>query len=288
MTDRRDLAGDVRACLAPGERMVWNSVAATVKIWQTGLYLTLTVAAVVLIPSIWLNPFGAFDTPHRGFWISVILIGLTILMFRASLRVHAAVVLTETNLYFRGEFPGRGVRTISRADITEATVFDGDNVVVLHAANGDRTRLGTIRYARQFVYALNVPARAWVVHEGPKAGRIVSFVLFGLAVTLLQWVLYEIAAWKDLRWSALPIVLVAAMGAFFLAHGYRAWRMNADERRRAACKLLDPRWRGCEPIHSGQMPMWRIPIATIEFWLVKMFYGMPSDCSAGHGPQIIA
>lgn len=288
VTDRRVLAGDLRACVPSGEPVLWHSTAAAVKIWQSAATFTAAVLALSLIPALWLNLFGAFDWPHRGLWISGLLMGLAIPTCFASFRIcHTATVLTQTHLHVRSPIPGRKVRSIARSDITGATIFDSDNVVFVETRNGDRIRLGAVRKSRELAFALNVPARIWAAHAGPRSGRVLSFILFGLAVGLPQAVIYDFAAYKELRWSALPVIALAAVAAFLLGHGYRAWRMEADERRRTACKLLDPRWRGCEPYPSGRIPIWRIPIATMELWLVRVFYGMPPDCAVGHAPEII-
>lgn len=292
MVDRRELAGDLRDCISPGATILWRSTAAGTKLWQFGLFWVVTIMVTLLGLALWLTPFGAFDWPYRYLW----LIGVAIAIFACTLvlifNTGSAIVLTAKEIYIRGNIPGRGIQRYPRSDIAEATVFAGDGTVLLHGANGDQTRVVVGGKARDFVEAMAIPARIWIAHEGPDVGGMVSLALIAAAGGILQSIYgfaYGLVTGEDYsgRLQIILILVAAALVLHVLGHWYKAWRMDTDERRRTACMLLDPRWRGCDPYSSGNIPLWQIPKATLTLWLIKAIYRMPTDCATGHEPEII-
>lgn len=291
LVDRQELAGDLRDCVAPGQTVVWRSDPATIKLWQFCLYWATTILIAVFGLAIWLRPLGGFDWPYRYGWLSGALFALAVCFLILAFKSGTAIVLTETDIFVRSSFPGSAILQFKRSDIAEATVFAGDGTVHFHAANGDRTRLRFGGKARDFVEALSIPARVWVAHEGLKV-RGITVVLVAITGVVLQQSFgfaYDLV-FGETSIFMLYLILIFAVAApvlHVLNHAYMAWKMDDDERRRAACMLLDPRWRGCDPYSSGSIPLWQVPKATLKLWLVRAFYGTPTDCTTGLEPEII-
>lgn len=291
MAGHRELAGDLRDRIAPGDTIVWRSGPATYKIWELGLLLVLTIMVAILGLALWLRPFGAFDWPYRYLWLAGALIAFIVCILIPILTAGAAVVLTETEIYIRGYFPGGNIQRFARSDFSEATVFTGDGTVFLHTANGDQSRLRVGREARDFVEAMAIPAHVWIAHDGPSVGGVI-LVLLGVSGAILQNSYGFVYDWVVGDGHAIGLHFIFWLfAAFFvlhlLIHWYKARKMDPDERRRTACMMLDPRWRGRDPYTSGNIPLWKIPGATLTLWLIKAIYGMPTDCATGHEPEII-
>lgn len=288
----QELAGDLRDCVSPGETILWRSAAAGIKRWQFCLFWVITITVTALGLALILRPYGSFDWPYRYLWLFGVLIALFASFLTIILKAGAAIVVTATEMHFRGNVPGRDIQRFARSDIAGATAFIGDGTVLLHAANGDQTRLTAGREARDFVEAMAIPAQIWIAHEAPSTGGIVSLVLLAAGGGILHSVTGMAFNWSGYeklagRWHTVFLIAAAGIVIHILGHLYKAWKMDADERRRTACMLLDPRWRGCDPYSSGNIPIWLIPKATFTLWLVKAIYRMPTECATGHEPEII-
>lgn len=293
MADRQELAGDLRDCLAPGETIVWRSVQATIKHWQFSLVLAMTVFATLLLLALLLQPLGMFDWPYHTLWLigasSVMAIcGLLFLVYAG----HSAVVLTQSNLYARTVVPNAPIRRIAREDMVDATVYVSDGTVLLAMTAGHVERLRCVANVRELVAEMAVPAQIWAAHEGPGSGGMIALILLGITGGLAQTLggyAFDLVTDGELpsRWYIIPMLIGAAFALNVLGHWFKARKMSAEERRQAACILLDPSWRGCDPYSLGTIPLWKLPRATVALWTVKSIYGMPTECATGHDPEVI-
>ncbi|NNG05776.1 MAG: hypothetical protein HKM95_16970, partial [Inquilinus sp.] len=291
MADRRDLAGDLRDALGPDEEVVWRSDAARAGAWLWVRLLMPVLPVACLLFAFWL--VSTILGPEDRYWLLAPLLAAAFLALSGvSKSRFVALVLTDRHLLWRAAKPDSPLDRIDRGDIAALTVYEGDSTLVLHGEGGRRIKLPHVAAGREFATAIGAPALFWKRNEGVADKGWLSVVILALATNavsaLLNVGMDAVVDLKMPRLGFIAIVLFAlAVALHVLAHWIRARKMDEDERRRTACQLLDPRWRGCDPDAIANLSLWKVPLVSCDLWLVRRIYGMPSECETGHEPEFV-
>lgn len=201
-----------------------------------------------------------------------------------------AVAVTAGRMVWRSGPGGLGTAaTIDRADIASATIYEGSAVLILHGRAGRTIRLSGIDEAEPLARALAVPARIWRKSEDTQsapqefwpriAGALLSIVpteLLSSGAIFGDWAVFD--AYRILAFL-LILALIGGTAAFHVWTEIAAARkLSPDDRRKQACRRLNPLCRGKEPARPTLAAILALPFMAFDRWLIRKAYGGPYNC----------
>lgn len=201
-----------------------------------------------------------------------------------------AVAVTAGRMVWRSGPGGLGTAAaVDRADIAAATIYEGSAVLILHGRDGRTIRLSGVEEPEPLARALAVPARIWRKGEDAQGAteafwpRIVAALLGVLPTDLLchglfsgDWAIPdEYGVFVFLLVAAL---IVATVAVHVWSEVAAARKLSAADRRKQACRRLNPLCRGAEPSRPSLVTLLALPFIAFDRWLVRKAYGGPYDC----------
>lgn len=201
-----------------------------------------------------------------------------------------AVAVTAGRLVWRSGPAGLGVAAnIDRADIAAATIYEGSEVLILHGQDGRAIRLSGIAEAEPLARSLAVPTRIWRKGEDAQnapqsfwlrvAGGFVTvgpIDFLGHGLISGEWGIF------DEYGILLSLLLVALIGGTMLLHVVGeiaiARKLSPADRRKQACRRLNPLCRGAEPSRISLVTTLTMPFVMFDRWLIHRAYGGPYNC----------
>lgn len=214
-----------------------------------------------------------------------------------------AVAVTAGRAVWRSGPGGLGTAaSIDRADIAAATIYEGSAVLILHGQDGRTLPLNGIAEAEPLARALAVPTRIWrkgadaQVADGSLwasvAGAFLSVFpteLLGRGILFGDWVVFD-------EYGVLLFLLVMALtGGTVILHVWgavaAARKLSAADRRKQACRRLNPLCRGEEPSRISLVTILALPFIAFDRWLIRRAYGGPYNCDCSpetFGPGVVS
>lgn len=201
-----------------------------------------------------------------------------------------AVAVTAGRMVWRSGPGGLGVAAnIDRSDIAAATIYEGSALLILHGQDGRTIRLSGIDETEPLARSLAVPTRVWRkgedVQDVPQSLwlRIAGGFVTAGPLELLShgffsgdWVIF------DEYGIVLSLLLVTLIGGTMLLHVVgeisTARKLSPGDRKKQACRRLNPPCRGKEPSRTTLATILAMPFIIFDRWLIHRAYGGPYNC----------
>ncbi len=256
---------------------------------------SLGLMAPLLLAAVWLLPWPDLGGSAKLLTALLLLIIAATLIPLLEKFSRAVAVVCRDRVLWRQGVPGIApVHDVPRSAIASASVFEGDDTVVLHGSSGDLAELSDLSESRDMAFALDVPVSLWVSRTAPRHGRRLSrsMVYVGGACTMYVSVSMAISVaahlgahgLSDLRAIVARIAIYLGILGFgvllhLAEHWLQARSMTAEQRRESACWLLDPRYRGRHPHPTGKRRWWARLMTSARKRLYRRIYGGPYPSS---------
>lgn len=203
-----------------------------------------------------------------------------------------AVAVTPGRMVWRSGPAGLGTAdAIARTDIKAATIYEGSAVLILHHNDGRVVRLRWIHEAESLAKSLATPTRIWRKGEDVQdgggalwpqiAGGLISVVPVDLFIQLVIFDDEVLFDWLGVL-GVLLVALLLAGGVVFQTWTYitTARKLSPADRRKQACRRLNPLCRGEEPPSRPTLgTILTLPFLMFERWLIRKAFGGPYDCN---------